>query len=87
MVETETNRLQQLENESSNLQQRIKNQQDLLGGIGLTQIEQQTHGYIKILENRLQNVCLELGLLDCCPIEQKGMCECETVDSCYSCTS
>jgi hypothetical protein len=55
-VEAETNRLQQIETETSNLQQKIKSQQDLLGGIGLTQIEQQTNGYIKTLENRLQTV-------------------------------
>jgi hypothetical protein len=50
-------RLQDLESETANLQQKIKSQQDLLGGIGLTQIEHQTNGYIKTLENRLQTVC------------------------------
>lgn len=55
-VDTETNRLQQLDNESQNLQQRIKSQQDVLGGMGLTQIEIQTSSYAKTLENRLQTV-------------------------------
>eukprot|EP00026_Physarum_polycephalum_P002978 Phypoly_transcript_02987.p1 GENE.Phypoly_transcript_02987~~Phypoly_transcript_02987.p1 ORF type:complete len:614 (+),score=97.37 Phypoly_transcript_02987:98-1939(+) len=55
-VDAETSRLQDLENETISLQQKIKSQQDLIGGIGLTQIEHQTNGYIKTLENRLQTV-------------------------------
>ncbi len=57
------NRLQELDNEIQDTQQQIKSQQDIVGGVGLTQIDIHASHYVKTLENRLQTVCLVIMLL------------------------